>query len=151
MRLIVIICMAILFMPVSTFGDESKVRLSELKSFFTSPEQRVGLDRLRAAGVFGSVDDSQSSSAVVRKPLEVKLNGVVYSETGKPVIWVNDKSTLKSEAIDQSIRVKSSALKTESTKVPVKVNKQWLKIKPGQTWNESHNQVQENYQINQTK
>ena len=144
---VIICCMSILTAPLSVSAVDTKVRLSDLKSFFTSPPQRSELDRIRSSGQFGKKSDSKSPQMLLRKPLEVKLNGVVYSETGKPVIWVNGNSTLKSESIDESIRVKSSALKTESAKVPVKVNEKWLKLKPGQTWRESRNQVQENYQI----
>lgn len=148
--IVTIIYVSILIVPMTVSAEDKKARISNLKSFFTSSQQRAELDRLRLSGQFGSKNISQSSTTTVRKPLEVKLNGVVYSETGKPVIWVNNRSTLKSESIDETIRVKSSALKTQSTKVPVKVNQQWLKMKPGQTWRESHNQVQENYQIKES-
>lgn len=146
-----VIGISVLYVSTAFAAENNQSRVSELKSFFTSPQQRAELDRLRTSGVFSGQETSQTSQVMAHKPLEVKLNGVVYSETGMPVIWVNNKSTLKSESIDESIRVRASAVKSQTGKVPVKVNEKWLKLKPGQTWRESRNQVQENYQIKQVK
>jgi hypothetical protein len=118
-----------------------------LMTFFTTSTERNKLDELRKQGKYNKKSGSRTSGvSILREPLKVELKGVMIREKGKPVVWVNNGNTLKSNQIDQQIRVKNKNIKKEQLKVSVKVSEKHLNLKPGQQWSESDNKVSDKYQ-----
>ena len=138
----------LLLLPYAAHSSELD-SVDNLRNFFTTPHERNQLDQMRAAGKF-SGQKSASTISIIREPLTVRMKGVVIRENNKPVIFVNDGNTLKSSQIDE-INVHDSQTPSTDLKVPVKVNQQRLKLKPGERWSEVDNIVQENYQIKPSK
>ena len=123
---------------------------SDLRTFFTTTHTRNELDLLRNQGKFNKSTQT-SSTAVLRKPITVKLQGVVLRENKKPVVFINEGNTIESGTIDNGISVSTNNVNKQAYKVPVRVNQQRINIKPGQQWNETDRHVQDNYQIKPTK
>lgn len=142
---IFLILIAPSFVHSSEFDSQNN-----LKTLFTSPDTRTHLNQLRNSGKFDR-QSQQTPGVIFRKPLQVKMQGVVIRNNQKPVIFVNDSNTLKSTTVDNQIHIKDSKLKTNTLSVPVRVNQQSISLKPGQQWRESDNNAKDNYQIKAPK
>jgi len=129
----------------SEYNDESRLR-----TFFTSPQLRADLDELRKSGKF-NLTHNASASVIFKEPLKVEMQGIMIHGNKQPIVFINDTSTLKSQSIDDSIRVNSNRIKHQTYKVPVSVNNKSIKLRPGQQWSESNNLVQDKYQIKPSK
>lgn len=118
----------------------------ELMTLFTSASERVRLDHLRNSGKFDINSDARKMNvSVPREPDKVELKGVMIRGNGKSVVWINDGNTMKSNKIDQKIKVSDRSIKQDDLKVSIKVSQQRLKMKPGQQWNEVDNKVKDKY------
>jgi len=124
--------------------------LDQLQTFLTSPDVRSQLNKQRDSGKY-ELNSDKNITNNFRKPLEIKMQGVVLRDKHNPVIFVNDNNTLKSSSINQQINVKADNIKSNSVIVPIKVNTQSIKLKPGQQWNESDRITRDNYQIKPSK
>ncbi len=122
---------------------------SVLKTFFTTPAERIELDQYREAGVFRKDFRAQAAdkTPVFREPLKVEMKGVVIRENEKPVFWVNEGNTLKSSKIDESVKVRPKKLDSKTTQVPISIYDRTYKMKPGEVWTESDFKVKDKYQI----
>ena len=122
-------------LPLVLSANE-KYGADNIDRLFTSPQQRQKLDTMRSA----------PSNTIEEKPAvtNVELNGVMIREDGNNVIWVNDKSSLKSNKVD-GVRVNPNAVNKESYKVPVKTDEHRIMMKPGQSWSETTGTVKDNY------
>ena len=147
-HLLSLICVMLLLS--TTAHGEALEKQNNLRTLFTSNHVRNELDKQRNSGKFDNIQQ-QSTTAVVREPVTVKMQGVVIRQNQKPVVFVNDSSTLNSATINDEIRVNPKRVKKKNYKVPVRVNQSHIKLKPGQQWNESDKQVQDNYQIRSAK
>ncbi len=123
---------------------------ANLKTLFTTPLERKQLDQMRDSGKFSKQQGADNPGSGVHLPLTVDVRGVVIREVGKPVVWVNEGNTLKSEQID-GVRVRTDYIKSEPVSIPVRVNQKTLKMKPGQQWQESDSKIKEKYQIKEEK
>jgi len=121
-----------------------------LRTLFTSPHVRRQLDLQRQQGKFDKAAQT-TSTITLRKPITVKMQGVVLRKNKKPVVFVNDGNTLKSSKINNEIIVGAKKTNQKIYKVPVRVNQKSVKLKPGQQWNESDKEVKDNYQIKPIK
>ncbi len=122
----------------------------KLRTLFTTPHIRMQLDQQREEGKFTD-QINKSSINIVKKPLTVKMQGVVIREPAKTIVFVNDSNTLQSPDINNEITVNDNRVKKNTYKVPVRVNQKTVNLKPGQQWNESDKQIQDNYQIKPSK
>ena len=142
------------FIAVVLFSNTSIVDAAnsqdELRTLFTTSSTRHKLDTLREQGKFKNAN-GQSSAPIFREPLIVKMQGVVIRKGKKPVIFANDNNTLTSQKVTDDIRINPKRLKKKSYKISVSVNQQYIKLKPGQQWDESKRQVQDTYQIKASK
>lgn len=116
-----------------------------LKKLFTTPAQRAELDKRRKAGVFD--DDSSLVSQILNRASDVELKGIVYRKGKQPVVWVNDKNTLKSKSVDSNIRVYGVDRSKKTEQAKLRVNDSFVKMKPGQVWSELDNKARDKYQI----
>jgi len=123
---------------------------SSLRTLFTTNHVRSQLDQLRNQGKFDKIQN-ESSTVILRDPAIVKMQGVVIRQNSEPVVFVNDANTLKSPQVTGEVYVNTSKVKKQEYQVPARVYGQNIKLKPGQQWNESKQQVQENFQIKPTK
>ena len=144
-----ILLFILLFIPVtpSVVSASEYDRVTQLKRLFTTEYERDQLNRLRDSGKYikKSANASKTSNISIREPVKVKMQGIVKRKNRKPVIFVNDSNTLRSSSINNEFTVSESRIK--ANKVPVRINQQSLKLKPGQQWNESSRKTQDNYQI----
>lgn len=133
---------------VQANGFESS---ANLKTLFTTPLERKQLDEMRDSGKFSKQQGNDNPASSIHLPLTIDVRGVVIREVGKPVVWVNDGNTLKSEKIDDSVRVRIEYINSEPVSIPVRVNQKTLKMKPGQQWQEFDSKIKEKYQIKEEK
>ncbi|VAW57853.1 hypothetical protein MNBD_GAMMA11-2776 [hydrothermal vent metagenome] len=127
-------------------GQSGKLDGSDrLRTFFTSSHLRNQLDQLRNRGKYTNTNNN--SSKTLRKPLKVKMQGVVLRKKKKPVIFINDENTLKSPVINNEIIIDSAATRRKNYKIPVRVNQKTISLKPGQQWDESKKEVEDTYKI----
>lgn len=124
-----------MILPLVLSASE-KYGADNIDRLFTSPQQRQKLDTMRTA----PSNTSEEKPAVTN----VELNGVMIREDGNNVIWVNDKSSLKSNKVD-GVRVNPKAVNKETYKVPVKADEHRMMMKPGQSWSETTGTVKDNY------
>lgn len=135
----------LLFISSSINAEENSVK--NLKTLFTTPKERSALDDMRNAGKFNNdKKNSGSSFSLKLEPTKVELRGIMIREKGKPVVWVNNGNTLKSQIIDSEITIKTNAIKKQPVKIPVRVNQRTLIMKPGQQWDEVDNRITDKYQ-----
>lgn len=120
--------------------------VSKLRTLFTSPLERQKLNEMRASGAFNNKASNQDAITSIRKPLVVKVDGVLLRENRAPVVWVNGKNTLNSNKIDDGIRVRKTRVSEDAVNVPVKVLNKTFVMKPGQVWSESKPEVVDEYQ-----
>ncbi|VAW62874.1 hypothetical protein MNBD_GAMMA08-2457 [hydrothermal vent metagenome] len=121
-----------------------------LRTLFTSSHVRSQLDLQRQQGKFDNASQT-SSMVILHKPITVKMQGVVMRKNKKPTVFVNDGNTLKSSKVNNEIIVSTKKTNKKTYKVPVRVNRKFVKLKPGQQWNESDKVVHDNYQIKPIK
>lgn len=138
-----------LTMASSVFAQEFDAA-SQLKSLFTTPLERHKLDAFRDSGKFNK-SQQHPISQIPRTPLKIDVRGIVIREAGQPVVWINDGNTLKSEKIDDSVRVRSEYIRKEPVIIPVRVADKTLKMKPGQHWDEQSDKIQDKYLIKEEK
>lgn len=113
-----------------------KYGADNIDRLFTSPQERQKLDAMRTAPS-NNIEDRPAVT-------DVELNGVMIREDGNNVIWVNDKSSLKSNKVD-GVRVNPKEVNKESYKVPVKTDEHQIMMQPGQSWSETTGTVKDNY------
>jgi len=122
-------------------------KLGKLMTFFTTSSERNKLDQMRKTGKFDKGPGVTGSSVgIIREPTKVEFKGLMVREKGKPVVWINEGNTLKSNKINQQISVKTRFIKKDQLKVPVKVSQKKISLKPGQQWSEMDNKVKDKYQ-----
>ncbi|MCW9012525.1 MAG: hypothetical protein OQL06_01985 [Gammaproteobacteria bacterium] len=136
-----------LFVLPSVVSAGETDQITQLRTLFTTPLERKKLDELRNAGQFDNKQNQQTGAPVIRAPLKVEVKGVVFRDKQKPVVWVNEGNTLKSQTIEDGIRVRTSGVNKNRLKVPVKVFQKNLSMKPGQQWTEADRIIQDKYQI----
>ncbi len=101
---------------------------SDLNNLFTTKKQRAKIDAARyGKRITKPVKHKQ-------KTKKVKVNGYVTRSDGKSVVWLNDKSTLKSSRVGD-VSVKKNSIK--NNKITVNVDGKTVKIKPGETWTDT--------------
>ena len=94
-----------------------------LHKLFTDKQQREKIDALRSGKTIGKD---------VKKSETVSVNGYVIRSDGKSVVWVNDKSTIKSSKVDDVTVYRSTVGKGK--KVRVGLDGKSASLKPGETW-----------------
>ena len=124
-------------------GDDA----GKLMTFFTTQTERSVLDEMRKAGKFDEDKAVQRSDAIIiREPDILVVKGIVLREKARPVVWVNNANTLKSDHIDQKISVKTPSINKQQLNIPVVVNQKRVTLKPGQQWREVDNTVRDTFQ-----
>ncbi len=121
-----------------------------LRTLFTSTHIRNQLDKQRTKGKFENTLQ-ETTKAVYRPPVTVKMQGVVIRQNKPSVVFLNDSNTIKSHKINNKITVNTGKIKSKSYRIPVRVNQKNVKLRPGEQWNESEQVVQDNYQIKAAK
>lgn len=116
-----------------------------LKKLFTTPYEREQLDKRRNSGVLAA-DSSNIVSKVLNHASSIELKGVVYRKGKRPVVWVNDSNTLKSNSINSNIKVFGIETRKSDSKVRLKVNDKLVKLKPGQVWSDRDNKAIDEFQ-----
>jgi len=117
-----------------------------LGTLFTTPHVRNQLNKQRSRGKFDSQTHADLT-AKSNKPITVKVQGVVIRKAHNPVVFVNDSNTLKSQKVNGEITVKFRNVLIENYKVPIRINDNYVRLKPGQQWSESNKSVKEIYKV----
>jgi len=143
MKLIVSLLAIIFSLPL--FGASGDAQ-NNLHTLFTTPHVRNQLNMQRMLGKF-DIHKQIHSGAKLHKPITVKMQGVVIRKGHETIVFVNDSNTLKSQKVNDELVVKSRAVLKENYKVPVRINNNHIRLKPGQQWSESNKSVKENYKV----
>lgn len=138
-----------LFISVNVIASEYD-SVNRLQTLFTSPSERAQLDRLRHSGKYSS-GSTTSIGLKLRPPLTVTMQGVMIHGNKVPVAFINDQSTIKTNTLEDNIKVNATRVSTDNPAVRVRVKSNPLKLKPGQQWSEDKPQVQEKFQIKPEK
>ncbi|VAW56450.1 hypothetical protein MNBD_GAMMA07-511 [hydrothermal vent metagenome] len=133
---------------IIAFGNDSQ---NNLRTLFTSASIRAQLDKQREQGKFIIQDQLASSSSIIRKPITVKMQGLVLRKKKLPVVFINDGNTLSSRVINDELIVKTKQIKRKKYIIPVRVVNKTIKLKPGQQWNETDRKTQDNYEVSKPK
>jgi len=136
----------LLIFPLLSYAEISSV--DNLRTFFTSKQERAQLDQLRSAGKY---TNGSSGTSMLQEPVKVKMQGVVIRKGKTPVVFVNDENTLKTHHLSNDVTVRDHKIKKQGYKIPVRVNQQGVTLKPGQQWDESSRKVEDTYRIKQSK
>ena len=141
----IILVLVISIPSVSSASEYDSI--THLKRLLTTEYERDELNRLRDSGKFNK-STATTSNVSFREPVKIKMQGIVHRKNTKPIVFVNDSNTLNSSHINNEIIVSDTRIK--ANKVPVRINQQSLKLKPGQQWSESSRKTQDNYQIKES-
>jgi hypothetical protein len=123
--------------------------INQLERLFTTPMERAQLDAKRRRKDPGNEQQTEAHPGVVVPPAQVELKGIMIRDGAPNVAWVNDGNTLKSRRIDERIRVNPESI-SKNEQVPVFVNGQKVRLKPGQVWNEFDQDIQDKYEIKES-
>lgn len=123
---------------------------TNLRTLFTTSHVRSQLDQFRNQGKFDNIKN-EPTTVILRDPVIVKMQGVVIRQNAEPVVFVNNANTLKSPRVNDKLHINTAKVKKQEYQVPARVYGQKIKLKPGQQWSESRQQVQENFQIKPPK
>ncbi|MBT8440726.1 MAG: hypothetical protein KJO91_13415 [Gammaproteobacteria bacterium] len=115
----------------------SQGRFDELGRLFTDVEQRDKLDAIRQ----GAYDEETESQDTVSA---VTVNGIMMRSDGENVVWVNGESTLEGNPA-KGVKVYTKSADSHTYSVPVRVEDTHVRIKPGQSWKESSDQIKDGY------
>jgi len=137
----------LLFFSSASFSNSNNMQ-KNLRALFTSSSERNQLNKLRKQGKF---DDKTLTKLTVRKPITVNMQGVVIRKNHSPIIFINNSNNLKSNYINSGIVVKPRASTNNNYIVPISVNQQIIKLKPGQQWRESDKIIKDSYHIKEKK
>ena len=132
------------FIAQPSFADTTQPTIRDLDRLFTTRFERAQLDALRArmSGAAGTEIPTTESQATT-SPLNVEMQGIMQREKGKTVTWINGQSTLKSNTIDDNIRVKGQPKALSGANISI--GGQTVRLKPGQVWQQENGQVVESY------
>jgi hypothetical protein len=126
--LILAVCIS---MPKVSSAASDDERLNRL---FMNPETRSRIDGARKGD---PVMEKSEKGAATSK---IRIDGVVLRENGDNVVWVNGKSSLNSNNISGA-QVRTQRIDRMNYRVPVKVDDQTVRLKPGQEWSEESGKV----------
>jgi len=143
MKLFISFLIIILTSPLFGASDDAQ---KNLRTLFTTPHVRNQLDMQRMRGKFG-IHKQTDSVAKSHKPITVKMQGVVIRKGHETIVFVNDSNTIKSQKVNDEFVVKSRAVLKENYKVPVRINNNHIRLKPGQQWSESNKSVKDIYKV----
>lgn len=139
------IIILLLLLPLTGYTEISSS--NNLRTFFTSKQERIQLDKLRSSGKYSK---DAIGVSILREPVKVKMQGIVLRDGKTPVVFVNDENTLKTRHLSNDITVRDHKIKKQAYKIPVSVNQQGVTLRPGQQWDESSRKVEDSYRIKQS-
>mgnify|MGYP000182555188 CR=1 FL=1 len=139
------IIILLLLFPLTAHTEISP--LNNLRTFFTSKQERIQLDKMRSSGKYSTKSGGVS---ILREPLKVKMQGIVLRDGKKPVVFVNDENTLKTNQLSNDLTVRDYKINKQAYKIPVSINQQGVTLKPGQQWDESSRKVEDTYRIKES-
>ncbi len=77
---------------------------------FTSPEQRDRIDAIRYAPEpepeeMVTIEPVEPEPAPQELPVNIKLRGMVRSNSGEPVYWINDSNSMQADFLQENLTV----------------------------------------------
>ena len=139
----------LLFISGNIFASEYDSS-ERLQSLFTTPQERSQLDKLRASGKY-LPDANVNDTTFVKRTVSVEMQGVLIHGKRRPVAFINDQNTSHSARLENNIHVDVQNLKTSDFSLPIRINNQSVKLRPGQQWDEAKRHIKDNYQIKHSK
>ena len=126
-----IICLLVFINSAPAYAEYD---VNDLKKLFTDKRQRAQIDAARA-GDYSGPETQQAT--------QVNINGYMKRSNGKSVVWVNGANTLESSKVGGvSVNTKSISA---NNKVPVKIDGHTVYIRPGESWSEASERIEDNY------
>ena len=108
-----------------------------LGNLFTSPVERQKIDNDKR----GDTPQSVSRRLV---PSSVRVNGALIRSKGKNSVWINGNEATGNETVS-GVKVFSKSVNKNNLKIPILVDGESVRIKPGQSWSEETGSVVDNY------
>lgn len=126
--------------PLSVFADDA------LGALFTTPHQRVLLDRLSLnPGEETVVDESSPVAVASDEPVKkVKVGGLVVNSKGQSTTWLNHDDGASVTNSDKT--VKATAGSAGKVDVLIQREGKQISLKPGQEFNADTGKVSDPYQ-----
>jgi len=137
----------LIFIFISSAYAENINMKNELRTLFTSPGIRAQLDKQRRQGKFILHNQEETTNSTPRKPVTVKMQGLVLRKNKPPVVFVNNNNTLSSRVIDSELVVKTNKIKKKKYIIPVRVFNKTIKLKPGQQWNDTDGKIKDSFEV----
>ena len=127
------------FLIIAAYSGQatSEARQEDLGRLFTDSAQREKLEAVRYDAYVKEAESDNPTTALT-------VNGVVLRDDGKSVVWVNGRSTLEGQP-GFGVIVDANAANHNNYSVPIEVDGQRLRMKPGQTWSDGSGTVKDNY------
>lgn len=120
---------------------------------FTTPAQRQLLDTQRRSHGGVKIDQVRPQISTDKEKTnydgkEITLSGILLSEDGEPVYWINGKQAEKTvSGVEKDRQPQVVSQPNDSNKVSVQYESKVKSMKPGQVWILNENTVKEPYQI----
>ena len=132
------------FIILTTQADTSpQPALRDLDRMFTTRYERAQLDAMRHRISNGEAIDAPATNTANAPPAQVEMQGIMQRENGSSVTWVNGQSTIKSNNIDDHIRVSGQPQALHGANITI--DGQTVRLKPGQVWQPDTRTVVESY------
>ncbi len=117
---------------------------NHLQKFFTTKLVRKKLDLKREQENI-KPSSHNKNNLNQPEPISINMQGVVIRKHHFPIVFINDRNTIKSQKISDGITVKIKSNINSDYSVPLLINNKTIKIKPGQHWDEHTQRITKNY------
>lgn len=109
-----------------------------LNRLFMEPESRARIDATRKGDpvVENSEQNPQAS--------KIRVDGVMIRKNGKNVVWVNGESNINGVKAG-GVQVHTRQIDRNNYRVPIRVDQETVRLKPGQTWSGESGKISDDY------
>lgn len=109
-----------------------------MQRLFTDAETRARMDAARKGDpVSENINEDQPAT-------KIRVDGVVIREHGDNVVWINGESSLNGNSAG-GVQVRSRQIDRKNYRVPVRIDDQTVRMKPGQVWTGESGKVSDDY------
>ncbi len=118
------------------------VRAEDLGRLFTTPEQRIALEKSRRMqpepDLISEIVLPEEKPVVEETPKPeiggITLNGLVYRKNGKSTAWVNNASTLDGNLANQYLQIDANNIDPDKVVIEIPAAETNIKLKAGETY-----------------
>ena len=119
----------------------ANVMADDLGRLFTTPEERITLEKLRHQRPVEIKPPEITFEEPVAENEEKKpdqgditVNGLVYRENGKSTAWVNNGNTYEGNLENQYLQIEADNIKPDDVIIEIPLNDAQVQLKAGETY-----------------